>query len=834
MPAPEAAPPGAAPAPVCEHCGLPVPAGLVEAGASAQFCCSGCRTVFEIIHAQGFEAYYRMRDELPRRPAGRANTSFEEFDDPAFVREHCSRRPDGLLATELYLEGIHCSACLWLIEKCLSRESGIAEAKLNFSRGRLHLLWRPTDRALSSIARKLAALGYVPHPARGGTEEARRIEERRLLIRLGLAGAVAGNVMLMAFALYGGWLSGMAEDHRQLFRWMSLAVSLPSVLYAAAPFYRGAWNGLRRGVLHMDLPISLGIGAGFLGGLANTLRGTGEIYFDSVTALIFLLLVGRLLQLVQQRRATESSELLFALTPSSARRLDDQGGVRQRVPLEAIRPGDRIEVRVGERIPTDGVVHTGSSSVDMSLLSGESVPIAVGRDDEVWGGTTNLQDDLVVRVTRSVRESRVGRMADMVVEAGRSRAPVVQLADRIAGWFVAIVVALAGLTFAAWSFIEPGVAIDHAVALLIVSCPCALGLATPLAVTAAIGKAARRGILVRTGSALETLGGLRRGTVFFDKTGTLTHGRLDLVRFEGPDWVRPLVAAAERDTTHPVGRALRSALDDPEIRPVAGEVEVVAGGGLIARVEDHRVVVGSPEFVGERALRARELEERTIRWSDDALTPVWVAVDGRVVAAAGLADRIRSEAKASLDALRAVGFDIAILSGDHPSVVTSVGRELGVPTAASRGGLNPEDKLAVVDRAAQAGPVVMVGDGVNDAAALAAATVGVAVHGGAETCFAAADVFLQKSGVEPLVELIHGARRTRRTIVSNIVFSLLYNVGGASLAVGGLLNPLVAAVLMPISSLVVTTNSFRFRFAPAPHPAPAPSPAPGALGPEGA
>jgi Cu2+-exporting ATPase len=809
----EPAGPNRASAPACAHCGLPVPAALIAPDAEHQFCCHGCETVFGIIHAQGFEAYYRMRDELPGRPAGEPGASFEELDDPAFVTEYGTARPDGLVDTELYLEGVHCSACLWLVESSLAREAGVAEAKLNFARGRLRLSWRPDEKPLSAIARRLASLGYTPHPARGGTRTAERMEERRLIIRLGVAGAVAGNVMLMAFALYGGWFSGMAADHRLLFRYMSLVVSLPAVLYAAWPFYRSAANALKQGVLHMDLPISLGIGAGFLGGLANTLRDRGEIYFDSVTALIFLLLVGRLLQLRQQRRATESSELLYALTPSSARRLDDDG-VAQRVPLEAIRPGDRLEVKVGERIPTDGVVHHGASSVDMSLLSGESMPVAVKRDDEVWGGTTNLQDDLVVRVTKAIRDSRVGRMADLVVEAGQSRAPVVQLADRVAGWFVAVVVMLALVTFAGWSFVAPEHAIDHAVALLIVSCPCALGLATPLAVTAAMGKAARRGILVRTGAALETLGSLGSGTIFFDKTGTLTHGRLDLVRFEGPDWVRPLVAAAERDSTHPVGRALRAALDAPEVRFDPEDLAVTAGGGLEARVDGHRVVVGSPKFVGRQALRDHDLELRTGSWSEEALTPVWIAVDGRVLAVAGLADRIRSEARTSLETLRGLGFDVAILSGDHPSVVASVGRQLGLDAARCHGGLSPEDKLQHVERIAATQSVVMVGDGVNDAAALAAATVGVAVHGGAETCFAAADVFLQKPGVEPLIELVHGARRTTRTIRNNIVFSLLYNVGGASLAMAGALNPLVAAVLMPVSSLVVTTNSFRFRFVP--------------------
>ena len=805
-----AAPTGAA-APACAHCQLPVPASLVEPGADHQFCCHGCKTVYAMIHAEGLEAYYDIRGEQDAAPVRVGPGSYEELDDPTFTARYCTARPDGLVATELYLEGVHCSACLWLVEKSLAQMDGVAEARLNFAQARLKVLWRPDAVPLSAIAGRLARLGYPAHPARLGTQDVTQLEERKLLIRLGVAGAVAGNVMLMAFALYGGWLSGMEEEHRTLFRWGSLVACLPAAVYSGWPFYRSAFHGLRNGVLHMDLPISLGIGAGFVHGVVNTITGRGEIYFDSVSALIFLLLVGRLLQLRQQRRASQSTELLYALTPSSARRLGPDGEAR-RVPLEAIQPGDRLEVSPGEMVPTDGVVESGTSAVDLSLLSGEAMPVEVRRDDLVWGGTTNLQDTLLVRVTHAVRDSRVGRIAEMVVDAGQSRAPVVQLADRVAGWFVGVVLVLAVVTYVAWSALDPSVAIDHAVALLIVSCPCALGLATPLAITAAIGKAARRGILARSGAALEALGQLRGGKLYFDKTGTLTHGRMEVVAFVGPDWVKPLVAAAEQGVTHPVGRALRSACADVGDVPSAARVEVVHGGGLVAEVGGHTLHIGAPRFVKAHSIHDRGFAAQVEAWSQDALTPVWVAVDGRVVAAAGLSDRLRSEAKASVEALTRQGFEVHILSGDHPAVVRAVGRALGVPEARCHGAHSPEDKLAIVQRSAAEGPVVMVGDGVNDAAALAAATVGVAVHGGAETCFAAADVFLQRPGIGTLTELVEGARRTTGTIRNNIIFSLAYNLLGAGLAMTGLLNPLVAAILMPISSLVVVTNSFRFRF----------------------
>ncbi|HJL40862.1 MAG TPA: heavy metal translocating P-type ATPase [Myxococcales bacterium LLY-WYZ-16_1] len=803
----------------CTHCGLPVPAGRVKPGTTPAFCCHGCETVYQILHSEGFAAYYDLRDSLPEPATETASSSYAEYDDPAFLERHGQPQPEGRLACDLYLEGVHCAACLWVVEKALIREPGVAEARLNFARSRLRLVFDPTVASLARLARRLASLGYPSHPARENAESAYRSESRRLLVRMGVAGAVAGNVMLLAFALYGGWLSGMDPVHRQFFRWTSLVVTLPAVSYSAWPFYRSAFNGLRSGVLHMDLPISIGILAGFFSGTWHTITGVGDIYFDSVCALIFLLLVGRRLQLHQQRRASESSELLFALTPSSARRLDGDGAA-ERVPLEALRPGDRLEVHPGERIPTDGVVEAGRSSVDQSLLSGESVPVSIREGDEVWGGTTNLVDRLVVRATQTVEASRVGHIAAMVSEASGTKAPVVQLADRVAGWFVAAVLVLAGMTYAVWSWLDPAHAVDHTVALLVVSCPCALGLATPLAMTAAIGKAAREGILARSGAALEHLGRLKGARLFLDKTGTLTYGRMRVVAFEGDRGVLPAVFAAETGTSHPVGRALLDhAREQSPERWVRTEFESIEGGiravvhpadGAAPEAEGTSIVLGAPRAVLQHALAPSDLDEEVRRWTREAWTPVWLAIGGRVRARFAVADQVRPEARSALRRLAARGLKPFILSGDHPEVVRAIGRQLGLPAEHCTGGLSPEDKWERVR--AHRGRVIMVGDGVNDAAAIAAADVGIAVHGGAETCFAAADVFLSKPGIGSLETLLLGSRRTVRTIRTNIGFSLAYNLVGATLAMAGLLNPLVAAVMMPASSLVVVTNSFRFRF----------------------
>lgn len=795
----------------CAHCDLEVPEALIRPDAELQFCCEGCRAVHEAIIAGGLEAYYKIRGEDEGSPARRPTGQYEEMDDPAFAARYCEARPDGLMATDFYLEGIHCTACLWLVEKSLESEDGVTQGRLDFGRRRLQLMWRPGQVKLSDIAARLDSLGYPPHPARDSRNDPKRKEERKLLIRIAVAMAVMMNVMLFAMSLYSGWISGMSDEFRSMFRWYSLVVSLPAVLYSAYPFFRGALNGLKHGVLHMDLPISIGILAGFLGGAVNTIRDAGEVYFDSVTSLIFLLLLGRWLQLKQQHRATERSELIHALTPASAERV--QGDKTVRVPLEAIVVGDLLRVPVGGRVPTDGVVVEGASAVDASLLSGESRPIKVDLDSEIFGGTTNLYAPLTMRATATVREARVAKIADMVVEAGTHRAPIVQLADRIAGIFVAVVLLLAVGTAGVWAYLDPSMALDHAVSLLIVSCPCALGLATPLAISAAINKAANHGILIRSGAALEALGAMNEAELLFDKTGTLTEGQMTLIDFQGSEAMKLWVAALEADSRHPVGLALRHALAPPSvILPEVEAREDLPKGGLCGIIDGKRVAIGPPESLSPKDGLSPAFQAQILAWSKAAVTPILFVVGDEAVALMGLADRLRDDALEAVNALRGAGFSPEIISGDHVEVARAVGAQLDIPEARCLGRQTPEDKLERVKEAEAKAPVIMVGDGVNDAAALAAATVGVAVHGGAETAFQAADVFLQQPGVMKLWELIQGARRTVKVIRGNIVFSLLYNTIGATLAMTGLLHPLVAAVLMPISSLIVVTNSYRFRF----------------------
>ena len=424
--------------------------------------------------------------------------------------------PDGTHATELYLEGVHCAACVWLVEKLPHVVPGVIEARLDLRRSLVRVRWDDDRVRLSRVARTLDSLGYPPHPAKDARARAlRKQEDQRFLIRIGVAAACAGNVMTLAFALYGGMFTGIETQYSELFRWTSMLLGLVALAWPGNLFFRGAWAALRTRTAHLDLPIALGLAAGGVAGTVNAVLGRGEIYFDSLTMLVFLLLVGHWIQRRQQRWANDALELLFSLTPSGARRVE--GDVVREVPLEALALGDLIEVRAGDLLPTDGTVVEGQSTVDQSLLTGESRPVGVAAEADVHAGTLNLGARLLVRVAAVGPTTRVGKLMQLVEECSRNRAPLVQFTDRVAGWFVIVVLLLATVTLGVWLWWDPAHAVDHAVAMLIVTCPCALGLATPLAVTVALGRAARRRILIKGGEVLERLA--RCGTMVLGQDG---------------------------------------------------------------------------------------------------------------------------------------------------------------------------------------------------------------------------------------------------------------------------------------------------------------------------
>ncbi|MCA9273586.1 MAG: heavy metal translocating P-type ATPase [Phycisphaerales bacterium] len=795
----------------CTHCGLVVPRGLVEPGRDEQFCCNACHTAHEAIKACGLGAYYELREKLDAgsKPARSTGSRYEEFDAEAFWRVHVRVNEEtGLASCELYLEGVHCAACVWLVERVPQIVDGLIESRLDLGRSLVRLTWDPDRVKLSEVARAIDSLGYRSHPPSRGSQRAiRRQSDRRALIRIGIAGAFAGNAMLLAVALYAGMFEGMDAGTKMAFRLISGALGILSVFWPGRVFFQGALAAIRTRTWHLDMPIALALAVGLVVGVVNAMRDAGEVYFDSITMLVFLLLIGRWLQQRGQRAAADALELLFALTPASAHVVDDEGVVRDE-PIEGVTSGMHVEVLAGESVPVDGVIVSGTSHMDQSVMTGEARPVAMAQGDRVTAGTVNLSAPVRVLAEAVGDQTRLGQVMRDIERHAREQTPVIGHANRIAGAFVAAVLGLAGITLAIWlpRGIEP--AIGHATALLIVCCPCALAMATPLVTAVAVGRAARRGVLIKGAGAFEDI--TTPGLVLLDKTGTLTRGEFRCLRWTGDESVRPVIAALERGSQHPIAQTLAECEAETPIEFV--EIDHRVGLGAVGVMEGERYATGSAALMSAIGVSVpSEFADYARDAAREGHTPILIARDDKVVALAVLGDELRPEAEGIVRRLGAMGWRVGILSGDRQDVVDAVAARLGIEPGLARGGMSPEGKIAAVTEAKAEGPVVMVGDGVNDAAALAKASFGVALQGGAEASLAAAHAYIVGDDLGVLPGLLTGAGRTVSVVKRSLAASLGYNLVAAGLAMAGVLTPLVAAFLMPVSSLTVLVIALRAR-----------------------
>lgn len=804
----------------CSHCGLPSPPPAVAD--QPTFCCNGCLGAYQLIHGWGLEDYYALRDRLAPgggvgglagRPAGDADEAWDELDSPELLGESAPRAVGGgLVSSSCSIRGLHCGACAWLIERSVPLVPGWHSARVRMNDHSVELVYDPAKTRLSTIGRWLARLGYRIGPLVGDARgEAAAAENRRLLVRIAIAAFCATNAMWIAVALYAGHFSGISVGHANLFRVVGSLLGVAAVFGPGNLFIRGAAAALWTRTPHMDLPLALALVVGAVAGMFGAVTGYGEVFFDSITMLVFLLLVGRWVQFRQQRRAAESVHLLMQVSPRTAQLIGPDGAVRK-VSVADLVAGDSIRVDAGGGIPADGTVVAGDSAIDRSLLTGESVPVEVGVGDEVEAGTANLQSPIDVKVSATGADSRVGRLMRLVEDAAANKAPVVQLADRVGGWFVVSVILLAFVTAAIWWSSGPAVAVTHSVALLIVACPCALALATPLALAVGIGRAARRRILVRGGDCLERLA--KPGTVWFDKTGTLTQGRLKVTHWTGDDSALNDLAILERGSGHPVARAITDFADsrfehrgpfESSADRVVTAVEQQTGGGIVGNVDGRRVVVGKAGYVRSLGICLDSVQSQIDSLAAEGTSPVVYMAGDDPPGVLGVADALRDDAVATVGALRDAGWRVGILSGDHPRCVASVARQLRIGDDMAMGDLSPESKLQTIRQSQGGGPVVMVGDGVNDSAALAAADVGVAVRGGAETSLQAAPVFLADGSLGGLPDLMLASRRTVRLIHRTFAVSLAYNAVAVALAMAGMVHPLTAALIMPASSITVLT-----------------------------
>jgi len=801
--------------PICYHCGLSVPAAsgffaLID-GERQRMCCAGCQAVAEAIAGCGLASYYRSRTAYPpRAEAQRERADLALYDRPevqaGFVREVAANE----LEATLILEGITCAACVWLNEQHLSRLPGVLAVQINYATRRAQVRWDPRVIRLSDVLTQVAAIGYKAWPATGvAAAELASRETRAAQWRLFVAGFGMMQVMMYAVPAYLAAEGTMGEDIRLLMRLASLMLTVPVVLYSAAPFFQAAWRDLRRLQLGMDVPIALGVGSAFIASVVATFTGGDAVYFDSIAMFVFFLLCARYLEMRARQKAAASLEYLDKALPTAAHRLTAYpvGMESEDVPAVSLQPGDCVVVRPGESFPADGRIAQGETDSDESLLTGESRPVRKRVDDEVTGGAVNRTGPVVVQVERVGEQTRISAIRRLVERASAQRPRITELTDRVAGWFVAAVILVAAGSALVWLRIDAGRALWVAVAVLVVTCPCALSLATPAALTVAVGRLARRGVIAARGHAIETLAEVTH--VVFDKTGTLTEGRLTLSAAHALGCIDgerclELAGALERYSEHPIAAALTMAARPGARGDTARDVRNLPGAGLEGSIAGTRYRIGTRAFVSELAGTQRSAQPEDLRGA----TRVWLGREREWLACFDLTDRVRPEAQAVLRRLREDGRHLVILSGDAVSAVEAVARRLGVD--AFEAGLTPEDKQArVLALQREGATVAMVGDGVNDAPVLAQAHLAVAMGNGALLPQAHADIVLLSGRLSGLVDALDVARETWRIVQQNLVWALSYNMLALPLAVTGLITPWMAGIGMGASSLLVVLNALR-------------------------
>ncbi len=775
-------------------------------------CCAGCQSVAGTIVEAGFESYYETREPVAAgAPRLEDLPSAAIYDDPLTQRRFVAEAGEHGREATLVLDGVHCAACIWLNERFLQRLPGVTAVSINYTTRRMLVAWDARRVALSGIIEAVRSLGYDAYPFDPDKQRAEETKAQRAsLWRLFVAGFSAMQVMMYAFPRYVDDTGTLSAEAEQVMRWAGLVLTLPVIVFACGPFFRSALADLRAGRMGIDVPVSLGILAGFGASAWATLSGGGEVYFDSVSMLAFLLLAARHLELSARRKAAAGLDHLARWMPASAFRLaaqSDSSG--HRVAAHDLRTGDRVLVAPGEPVPADGTVESGLGSADESLLTGESRPVPKAAGSALIGGSINIEQPMVMRVTHAGLDTQAAAIGRLIERAAAGKPQLVEAADRIARLLTWLVLAVAVATLLAWSAIDPSRAPWAAIAVLMVTCPCALGLAAPIALTSATGALARRGIVITRAQALETLASIT--DVVVDKTGTLTEGRLRLAQVDRLGTLDTatclgIARALETGSAHPVARALDSEPAAAALPPVL-RVQSVAGRGLEALVGGLRMRIGTRRFVEEIAGSATVLLPPA-----NAESAVYLGSEAGWLARLRFSDRLRPDAADLIDSLRARGLEVHLVSGDGADVVREVAARLRI--ASVHGEVSPAGKLDYVRQLQAAGrKVALIGDGVNDAPALAQADVSIAMGQGAPLAQQQADYVLLSGKLSGVLDAARIANAAIATIRQNFAWALGYNALALPLAAFGILGPLEAAIGMAASSFVVLLNSARLEAA---------------------
>ncbi len=808
----------------CFHCSLPVNEKnrvIKEIQQQAQsFCCHGCSSVCEMIYQSGLEGFYKRTPDgqlLAPPPEPPEETKLYDIVEiqSEFIQSPDNNASNTIRTLHLMVEGIHCSACVWLIERSLNKLPGIQEVKVNLANKKLIVSWDSTQNKISSIIEHLSQIGYSAVPFNPESAEGLiKKQNRALLLRMAFAAFSMMNLLWISIALYSGADQG---EFKTLFQWAGFMLATPTLLYSGWPFLKGAATGLRHLNLTMDVPIAIGATTTYAYSVFVTLNpnSIGNVYYDTVVNFIFVILVGRFLEAKSKRHAISATQRLLDLQPKIAHVIENNES--RIAPIRAIKLNDTILIKPGEKIPVDGTIISGTSSIDEALLTGESTPVKKHPNDKIFAGTINMENTLTVNVNATLNNTSLGKIINLVEEAQASKAPIQCIADKIVPWFVATTLFLASLTFLYWLTDGIELALLSATSVLIITCPCAFGLATPMSIAVASGLAARNGLLIKNGAVLEYLS--QTNHFVFDKTGTLTQGKISInniihnADITQHDLIND-IAHLENLSEHPIAQAITRYAKDQNININPHAVDNFInnpGMGIQGKFNNKHIIIGNTKLLEQNQIKLQQdYVNQSIQQEKSGTSCIHIAINKHHVGFISLVDPLRTDANHLISQLRKTGVKLTLLSGDKQAVAESIANELGGLQVIAE--VLPDEKDNIIKKLQNKGDTVaMVGDGINDAAALIRADVGFAIGSGTDVSIDSADIVLLSNELDKINLALTLSKRTLKTIKQNISLSIIYNIIMVPLAMMAWVTPLFAAIAMPISSLAVIANATRIQ-----------------------
>ena len=792
----------------CTHCNLTFPEEVMIAEQQNNkqlfFCCKGCQGVYHLLNSEGLDTFYDKLGDTKLQPAIQSNEDLEKFDLEGFKNKYITTHEDGLCEINLIIEGIHCSACVWLNEKVLHKTDGVIETSINYSNNKAKIIWDPEVIKLSKIIETIRSIGYNAYPYDPKLQEERATRTRKTYYsRILVAVFGSMNIMWLAVAHYAGYFGGIQQSFKDILNIAEFALATPVLFYSGWIFFRGAYYGYKNNIVNMDTLVASGALSAYIYSIYAMITQSGEVYFDSVVMIITFVLVGKYLEVLSKKHAVDTLDGLMGSTPTEVTTLKD--GVKSLVSIENIIVGDIIELKPGEKVVIDGKVTWGQGSFDESSLTGENEPVYKKKHDTILSGSLCLDSVIHYSATKDASNSMLTSIVNLLEDSITKKPRIEQLANTVSGYFSTVILIIALLTFVGWYFWADSFeqALIVGISVIVIACPCALGLATPMATLVGISVAAKRGILFKEASFLETMA--KSDILALDKTGTITEGKPSVVKSDYFEAFDPsLLYSVVSTSNHPISKGIKTYLEDThetlELLTLE-EITSIEAKGIKARYKNQSLLGGNAEL-----MKASKLDVDTD--SQNAL--FFFTIDDRLVARFELTDTIREGAAKAIKNIQDLGVKVVMLTGDHEQSAQKVATQVGIEKVYAK--LLPQDKATLIDTFHQDGHVVvMAGDGINDAIALASSDISIAMGNGADVAISVSDIVLLDEKPESIYESYKLSRRTFGAVKEILCFFLLYNVVAVPLAVMGFVNPLVAALSMSLSSLVVVGNSMRIK-----------------------